>query len=402
MLRGKKILIGVSGSIAAYKVALLIRELKKLQAEVKVVMTNSACDFIGPLTLSTISENPVYNKFFTKDSGEWENHVELGLWADLMIIAPATANTISKMVNGTCDNLLIATYLSAKCPVWFAPAMDLDMYKHPSTVKNLNTLIGYGNICIEATEGELASGLIGKGRMEEPEKITSLIQDFFNRSNEFNGKKVLVTAGPTYESIDPVRFLGNHSSGKMGIAIADEFANKGAEVTLVCGPSKIDSKNNSVKRIDVKSAHQMFIACKEAQSSLDIAVMAAAVADYTPISFSEKKVKKSDGDLKIELERTADILKYFGDNKLKHQILIGFAMETEDEIKNAGLKAKNKNADFIVLNSLNEKGAGFQGDTNKVTFVYNNQTSESFKLKSKLDVAKDIANKVNELIVKNA
>ena len=402
MLRGKKILIGVSGSIAAYKVALLIRELKKLQAEVKVVMTNSACDFIGPLTLSTISENPVYNKFFAKDSGEWENHVELGLWADLMIIAPATANTISKMVNGTCDNLLIATYLSAKCPVWFAPAMDLDMYKHPSTVKNLNTLIGYGNICIEATEGELASGLVGKGRMEEPEKITSLIQGFFNRSNQFKGKRVLVTAGPTHESIDPVRFLGNHSSGKMGIAIADEFADKGAEVTLVCGPSKVFSKNNSVKRIDVKSAHQMFIACKEAQSDLDIAVMAAAVADYTPSSFSEKKVKKSDGDLKIKLERTADILKYLGDNKLKHQILIGFAMETQNEIENAALKAKNKNADFIVLNSLNEKGAGFQGDTNKVTFVYNNQTSESFKLKSKLDVAKDIANKVNELIVKNA
>ena len=402
MLRGKKILIGVSGSIAAYKVALLIRELKKLQAEVKVVMTNSACDFIGPLTLSTISENPVYNKFFTKDSGEWENHVELGLWADLMIIAPATANTISKMVNGTCDNLLIATYLSAKCPVWFAPAMDLDMYKHPSTVNNINTLIGYGDKCIEATEGELASGLVGKGRMEEPEKITSLIQSFFNRSNEFKGKKVLVTAGPTYESIDPVRFLSNNSSGKMGIAIADEFADKGAEVTLVCGPSKVYSKNNSVKRIDVKSAHQMFIACKNAQSSLDVAVMAAAVADYTPSSFSEKKVKKSDGDLKIELKRTVDILKYLGDNKLKHQILIGFAMETDNEIKNAGLKAKNKNADFIVLNSLNEIGAGFQGDTNKVTFVYNNQTSESFKLKSKLDVAKDIVNKVNELILKNA
>ena len=402
MLLGKKILVGVSGSIAAYKVALLVRELKKMQAEVKVVMTPSACAFIGPLTLSTISENPVYSKFFNEESGEWENHVELGLWADLMVIAPATANTLSKMASGTCDNLLIATYLSAKCPVWFAPAMDLDMYKHPSTINNIKTLIGYGNICIEATEGELASGLVGKGRMEEPENITSLIQNFFNKSNEFKGKKVLVTAGPTYESIDPVRFLGNHSSGKMGIAIADVFADKGAEVTLVCGPSKINSKNSSVKRIDVISADQMFIACKEIQNELDIAVMAAAVADYKPNTFSKNKVKKTEGDLKIDLERTNDILKHLGDNKLRDQILVGFAMETQNEIENAGLKAKNKNADFIVLNSLNEKGSGFQGDTNKVTFVYNNQTSESFKLKSKLDVAKDIVNKVNELILKNA
>jgi phosphopantothenoylcysteine decarboxylase/phosphopantothenate--cysteine ligase len=319
-----------------------------------------------------------------------------------MVVAPATANTLSKMASGTCDNLLIATYLSAKCPVWFAPAMDLDMYKHPSTINNIKTLIGYGNICIEATEGELASGLVGKGRMEEPENITSLIQNFFNKSNEFKGKKVLVTAGPTYESIDPVRFLGNHSSGKMGIAIADVFADKGAEVTLVCGPSKINSKNNSVKRIDVISADQMFIACKEVQNELDIAVMAAAVADYKPNIFSVNKVKKTEGDLKIDLERTNDILKHLGDNKLRHQIIVGFAMETQNEIENAGLKAKNKNADFIVLNSLNEKGAGFQGDTNKVTFVYNNQTIESFKLKSKLDVAKDIVNKVNELILKNA
>ncbi len=402
MLREKKILIGVSGSIAAYKVALLVRELKKLQAEVKVVMTTSACDFIGPLTLSTLSENPVYNQFFKKESGEWDNHVELGLWADLMVIAPATANTLSKMANGTCDNLLIATYLSAKCPVWFAPAMDLDMYKHPSTIQNINTLVSYGNVCIEPTEGELASGLVGKGRMEEPEKIAALIKASFNQSEEFKGKKVLVTAGPTYESIDPVRFLGNHSSGKMGIAIADEFADKGAEVTLVCGPSKIASQNDTVKRIDVKSAKEMFDACNMLQTELDVAVMAAAVADYTPSNFSTQKVKKADGDLQIELERTTDILKHLGDNKLKHQILVGFAMETQNELSNAGLKAKKKNADFIVLNSLNEKGAGFQGDTNKVTFVYNNQTSESFELKSKLDVAKDIANKVNELIVKNA
>jgi len=357
---------------------------------------------IGPLTLSTLSENPVYKQFFKQDTGEWDNHVELGLWADLMIIAPATANTLAKMANGICDNLLIATYLSAKCPVWFAPAMDLDMYKHPSTIQNIKKLISYGNVCIEPTEGELASGLIGKGRMEEPEVIASLVDSVLNKSNEFLGKKVLVTAGPTYESIDPVRFLGNHSSGKMGIAIADEFAAKGAEVTLVCGPSKIKSQNRLVNRIDVKSAEEMFDACKEIQSDIDVAVMAAAVADYTPADFSTQKVKKADGDLKIELERTKDILKYLGDNKLDKQILVGFAMETQNELENAGLKAEKKNADFIVLNSLNEKGAGFQGDTNKVTFVYNNQSSESFDLKSKLDVAKDIANKVHELIVKNA
>jgi phosphopantothenoylcysteine decarboxylase/phosphopantothenate--cysteine ligase len=402
MLRGKNILIGVSGSIAAYKVALLVRDLKNMQAEVKVVMTASACDFIGPLTLSTLSENPVYKQFFKQDSGEWTNHVELGLWADLMIIAPATANTLAKMANGICDNLLIATYLSAKCPVWFAPAMDLDMYKHPSTIQNIHKLISYGNVCIEPTEGELASGLIGKGRMEEPETIASLVNLFFNKSNEFLGKKVLVTAGPTYESIDPVRFLGNHSSGKMGIAIADEFAAKGAEVTLVCGPTTIKSKNSLVDRIDVKSAKDMFDSCKQMQSEIDIVVMAAAVADYTPSNFSLEKVKKTDGDLKLELKRTTDILKYLGDNKLDKQILVGFAMETQNEIENAALKVKNKRADFIVLNSLNEKGAGFQEDTNKVTFVYNNQKVESFELKSKLNVAKDIANKVHELIVKNA
>ena len=402
MLRGKNILIGVSGSIAAYKVALLVRDLKNMQAEVKVVMTASACDFIGPLTLSTLSENPVYKQFFKQDSGEWTNHVELGLWADLMIIAPATANTLAKMANGICDNLLIATYLSAKCPVWFAPAMDLDMYKHPSTIQNIHKLISYGNVCIEPTEGELASGLIGKGRMEEPETIASLVNLFFNKSNEFLGKKVLVTAGPTYESIDPVRFLGNHSSGKMGIAIADEFAAKGAEVTLVCGPTTIKSKNSLVDRIDVKSAKDMFDSCKQMQSEIDIVVMAAAVADYTPSNFSLEKVKKTDGDLKLELKRTTDILKYLGDNKLDKQILVGFAMETQNEIENAALKVKNKRADFIVLNSLNEKGAGFQEDTNKVTFVYNNQKVESFELKSKLNVAKDIANKVHELIVRNA
>lgn len=401
MLRGKKILIGISGSIAAYKVAILVRELKKKQAEVKVVMTTSACDFIGPLTLSTLSGNPVEVNFFQKDSGEWNNHVDLGLWADLMVVAPATANTLSKMANGTCDNLLLATYLSAKCPVWFAPAMDLDMYLYPTTTENINKLVGFGNRCIEPNEGELASGLVGKGRMEEPEEIAELIEAHFGVPNDFEGKKVLVTAGPTYESIDPVRFLGNHSSGKMGIAIADEFAARGAEVTLVCGPSKISSQQEAVKRINIRSAQEMFEACSAVQNEIDVAVMAAAVADYTPSDFSDQKVKKADGDLSIPLKRTIDILKHLGDNKLPDQVLVGFAMETQNELENAALKVKKKNADFIVLNSLNEKGAGFQADTNKVTFVYNNETHESFELKSKLDVAKDIAVKVNEIITKN-
>lgn len=402
MLQGKKILIGVSGSIAAYKVALLIRELKKLQAEVKVVMTSSACDFIGPLTLSTLSQNPVSKDFYKADTGEWNNHVELGLWADLMLIAPASANTLSKMANGICDNLLLATYLSAKCPVWFAPAMDLDMFLHGSTSENIKKLIQFGNICIEPTSGELASGLVGKGRMEEPEVIAEKINHFFNPDQYFRGEKILVTAGPTYESIDPVRFIGNHSSGKMGIAIAEEFAARGADVVLVCGPSSIPSVHTSIKRFNVNSAAEMFEICKVFQREIKVAVMAAAVADYTPLDVSEQKVKKKEGDLKIELKRTTDILKYFGDNKLDGQILVGFAMETENLIKNAEDKVVKKNADFIVLNSLTEKGAGFKTDTNKVTFVYNNQSNESFELKSKIDVAKDIVAKVHQIQQRNA
>ncbi len=398
MLNGKKILIGVSGSIAAYKTAYLVRALKKMKAEVKVVMTASASEFIGPLTLSTVSGNPVYSKFADKSTGEWTNHVELGLWADLMIVAPASANTLAKMVNGICDNLLIATYLSAKCPVWFAPAMDLDMYKHPSTTQNIQKLMGFGNRCIEPTDGELASGLVGKGRMEEPEVIADLVNEFYNSNKEFAGKKVVVTAGPTYEAIDPVRFIGNHSSGKMGIAIADKFADLGAEVTLVCGPSSIPSKNENVNRVDVVSAQEMYDAVFKHQDSLDVAVMAAAVADYTPANKSSEKVKKKDGDLKIDLNRTNDILKSLGQVKKENQVLVGFAMETQNELENAKSKVVSKNADFIVLNSLKEKGAGFKSDTNKVTFVFSDNKIEEFELKSKQDVAIDIINSVKKIL----
>ena len=398
MLKGKKILIGLSGSIAAYKIAYLIRALKKLQAEVKVVITSSASHFIGPLTLSTVSGNPVYSKFYDKDSGEWANHVELGLWADLMVIAPASANTLSKMANGLCDNLLVATYLSAKCPVWFAPAMDLDMYKHPSTVKNIELLIQYGNRCIEPNHGELASGLIGHGRMEEPEVISDLIVNYFTESKDFKGKKVVVTAGPTHESFDPVRFIGNNSSGKMGIAIADEFSTRGADVTLVCGPSSVECSSSNVKRIDVTSAAEMYAAVFSKKSEFDVAVMAAAVADYTPKNTFTDKLKKKEGSLNLELKRTQDILKSLGDQKKEGQVLVGFAMETENELENATKKLASKNADLIVLNSLNYEDSGFKSDTNKVTFVYPNNKSVEYELKPKSLVANDIANTVKKLL----
>lgn len=397
MLKGKKILIGVSGSIAAYKTAYLVRELKKMQAEVKVVMTTSACDFIGPLTLSTLCENPVHSEFFNSKSGSWTNHVELGLWADLLVIVPATANTIAKMANGICDNLLIATYLSAKCPVWFAPAMDLDMYKHPSTHHNINKLKSFGNRCIEPNEGELASGLVGKGRVEEPEVIAQQIQDFFSKSFLLKGVNVVITAGPTFERIDPVRFIGNHSSGKMGIAIADEFAALGANVFLICGPSNIQQSHSSIVRIDVQSAAEMYEAVMQYQKTMDVGVMAAAVADYTPSNPADEKVKKKDGDLSIQLNRTKDILKSLGKEKSTGQVLVGFAMETQNEIENAAKKVVAKNADFIVLNSLRQEGAGFKADTNKVTFVYRNNKTQEFELKSKQDVAKDIVAEVIKL-----
>ncbi len=398
LLKGKKIVVGLSGSIAAYKTVYLIRSLKKLQAEVKVIMTPSACDFIGPLTLATISGNPVQSEFYNKDNGEWANHVELGIWADLILIAPASSNTLSKLANGLCDNLLVATYLSAKCPVWFAPAMDLDMYKHPSTLKNIELLVQYGNRCIEPNYGELASGLVGKGRMQEPDVITELISNYFIKKKDFKNKRVIITAGPTFEKLDPVRFLGNNSSGKMGVAIADEFASRGAKVTLICGPSSVKCSSNNLKRIDVISASEMFEEVMSRKSEYNVAIMAAAVADYTPKKSFSSKLKKNEGNLNLELVRTQDILKSLGREKKESQLLIGFAMETENELENATKKLVSKNADLIILNSLNQKGAGFKSDTNKVTFVYPDNKSIEFELKPKSEVANDIANTVKKLL----
>ena len=401
MLQGKKILLGITGSISAYKINYLVRHLVKAKAEVKVIATPAALDFISPLTLSTLSKNPVAVEFTNSESGIWNNHVELGEWADVFVVAPASANTLAKMAAGICDNLLLAVYLSAKCPVWFAPAMDLDMYQHPSTKNNIATLLSYGNRLIPPGSGELASGLVGEGRLEEPEEIANQLIDFFKKKNDLAGYKALVTAGPTYEYIDPVRFIGNPSSGKMGIAVADELANRGAEVHLICGPSAVKNKNLKVARINVKSAQEMFEAAVTHADSYDIAVMAAAVSDFTPQKTFTHKVKKqgvnNDDQLNIELKRTQDILKCFGDQKQSHQVLIGFAMETDQELENAQQKLSNKNADLIVLNSLNEAGAGFQHNTNKVTFVGKNKEVVNVSLKDKTELAVDLVDKIIEL-----
>ncbi len=396
MLQGKKVLVGISGGIAAYKIPYLVRLLVKNGAEVKVVMTPTAADFVTPLTLATVSKNPIITDFFHPETGEWYNHVELGLWADLMVIAPLTANTLAKMAHGQADNLLMATYMSAKCPVMFAPAMDLDMYKHPSTKINIDRLISYGNILIPATSGELASGLSGEGRLEEPEKIFELIKDFFFQGNSLSGKKVIVTAGPTFEAIDPVRFIGNHSSGKMGIDIADELANRGAEVVLVCGPSGIANKNGKVKRINVTSSDEMYTATTEAFKNADAAILAAAVADYKPKDVSDIKIKKKSDDMNIELVKTHDILAALGESKKGGQILVGFALETNNELENAKEKLLRKNLDFIVLNSLKHPGAGFKHSTNQITIVHKNNKIQDFELKSKTEVAKDIVDTLAE------
>ena len=400
MLKGKKILLGVTGSIAAYKAATLIRLLVKQGAEVKVVMSDGAQDFITPLTLSTLSKNPVYHQFVLNNQGEWTNHVDLALWADCLLIAPATANTIAKMAHGICDNLLLATYLSAKCITFIAPAMDLDMYAHGSTQNNLNTLKSYGNIVLPVANGELASGLIGAGRMIEPEEICSFLQAHLVTTQSLKNKKVLVTAGPTYESIDPVRFIGNHSSGKMGFAIAEEFARHGADVTLISGPTDLNSINPNIKRIDVTNANEMFEKTVKAFTKSDIAVMSAAVADYTPEKVSITKIKKSGDELHLKLKKTKDILAELGKHKTKKQILVGFALETNNEVANAKQKLQKKNLDFIVLNSLRSKGAGFGFDTNKITIIDKAGVQTDYKLKSKTEVAHDIVQKVID--IKNA
>ena len=395
VLSGKKILLGVSGGIAAYKTANLVRLFIKAGAQVQVVMSPASLHFVTPLTLATLSKNPVYSTFYNEEegNGEWNNHVELGLWADLMLVAPATANTLSKMANGNCDNLLIATYLSAKCPVYFAPAMDLDMYKHPSTLDSFHKLKSFGNIIIPAESGELASGLSGEGRMAEPENIVSFLERDLLEKLPLKGKKILITAGPTYEAIDPVRFIGNHSSGKMGFDIANEAVNKGAEVILVTGPTHLNVQNSTIKLIRVTSAQDMYDACHEFYSSVDVAIAAAAVADYRPKNVANQKIKKNDATFSIELEKTKDILASLGEQK-KNQFLIGFALETENEIEHAKQKIQKKNLDLIVLNSLNDEGAGFGKATNKVTFISKEFAIEPKELKSKEEVAQDIINKV--------
>ena len=396
VLSGKKILIGITAGIAAYKTASLVRLFIKLDAEVKVIMTPASKDFITPLTLSTLSKNPVHSTFYNKEDEEnelWNNHVDLGLWADYFVVAPATANTMSKMANGVCDNLLLATYLSAKCPVYFAPAMDLDMYIHPSTKETLQKLQSFGNTIIPATSGELASGLVGEGRMAEPEDIVSFIENDILSKLPLKGKKVLLTAGPTYEAIDPVRFIGNHSSGKMGFAIAKEAANLGAEVYLISGPSNQQIKHSMVHRIDVVSADEMYVAAHKYFKEVDIAILSAAVADYKPKNVATQKIKKKTSALEIELAPTKDILASLGEIK-EHQFLVGFALETNNELENAKGKLKRKNLDAIVLNSLQDKGAGFATDTNKITIIDKDLNEKPFQLKSKVEVAKDIIHEI--------
>ncbi|MDC6388317.1 bifunctional phosphopantothenoylcysteine decarboxylase/phosphopantothenate--cysteine ligase CoaBC [Maribacter sp. PR1] len=395
MLNGKNILLGITGGIAAYKTTFLVRLLIKAGANVKIVLTESASSFVSSLTLATLSKNPVVSNFVkTKNhTTDWNNHVKLGLWADLMLIAPATANTLSKMASGTSDNLLLACYLSAKCPVLFAPAMDLDMYHHPTTKKSFDTLQSYGNIMIPATSGELASGLYGEGRMAEPEDIMAFIQNYLSQGLPLKNKKVLITAGPTYEAIDPVRFIGNHSSGLMGFELANAAANLGATVILVSGPSQYTIEKELVQLIKVISADEMYLKAHEHFPDADIVICAAAVADYKPKVKSEQKIKKSDKELQLELVKNRDILLSFGQEK-QSQYLVGFALETENEIENAKGKLKRKNLDAIILNSLNDQGAGFGGNTNKISFIDTNLEIQTFDLKTKAAVAKDILNEI--------
>lgn len=398
MLKGKKIILAITGSIAAYKSAELVREFKKAGAQVRVVLSKSALDFVTPLTLATLSQERVYSDFTEdEDQGTWSNHVDLGLWADLMLIAPASANTLAKLNQGICDSFLLAVYLSAKCPVAIAPAMDLDMYAHASTQDNLKALVERGHLLIDSESGFLASGLEGKGRMAEPANIFASVEQFFRNKAPLLGKKCLVTAGPTYEHIDAVRFIGNFSSGKMGFAIADQLASMGAEVTLISGPSSEKCTYDSITRIDITSAEEMLNACLEHFPSCDILVKSAAVADYRPKERSAIKMKKQDAALNIELEPTTDILATLGKLKKEEQITIGFALETNDEVANAQGKIQRKNLDLIVLNSLQDKGAGFGHATNKVSFIDKHNKIVNFELKSKRDVALDLSKKILEL-----
>ena len=394
MFKGKNILLGVCGSIAAYKIACLIRLFVKAGADVKVVMTPDATAFITPLTLSTLSKNPVLTAYSNPLTGEWNNHVEYALWADFFLIAPLTANTLAKMSTGICDNFLLATYLSAKCPVYFAPAMDLDMWMHKATQENVFRLKSFGNIMIPPGNGELASGLHGEGRMAEPEDIITFISLNLKNGLRLSGKKILVTAGPTYEAIDPVRYISNHSSGKMGFAIAEQLSNMGADVVLVTGPTSLFTANSSIKRVDVTAAAEMREACLQYFQVADACVMSAAVADYTPIFTAYQKIKKQDETLNINLKKTTDILKELGSLKTGRQALAGFALETNNEETNALEKLRSKNLDFIVLNSLNDKGAGFRNDTNKISIIDSEEQITRFTLKSKTDTAKDICEKL--------
>ncbi len=395
LLSGKNVLIGITASIAAYKSATLVRLLKKSGAHVKVIMTPDSLHFIGALTLSTLSKNPVYSEYFDEKTGEWTNHVELGKWADVMLIAPATANTLAKMANGICDNLLLATYLSSNCPVFIAPAMDLDMFQHPSLKNNLGQLQNFGNLIINSPSGELASGLSGEGRMEEPEKIIEFLEKH-QLKGLWSNKKFLITAGPTYEAIDPVRFIGNHSSGKMGFALANEATKNGAEVILIHGPVHIDTPKG-VHAISVKSAQEMYEAVHQNVSDVDVVIMAAAVADYQAADVAVEKLKKKDAAMSIPLKPTKDILKSVGEIKKEHQLLVGFALETENELENAKSKLKRKNLDLIVLNSLKDKGAGFGHDTNKVILIDKNNKITEHQLKSKEEVAKDILEAISTI-----
>jgi phosphopantothenoylcysteine decarboxylase/phosphopantothenate--cysteine ligase len=400
MLTGKKILLGITGSIAAYKIPLLVRLLKKDGADVRVVMTPSAKDFVTPLTLSTLSGNPVLSHGFDEQTGKWDSHVELGLWADLFVVAPASANTMAKMAYGMADNYLLTVCLSAKCPIMFAPAMDLDMYKHPATQQNIKTLIERGCIFVAPSSGELASGLCGEGRMEEPQKIYERIKAFFQTKQNFKGKKVLITAGPTYEAIDPVRFIGNHSSGLMGIEIARAFADQGAEVTLVLGPSSISVNKKNVNVLPVTSAKEMYEAVTALFPKTDIAVLSAAVADFRPEMVADQKIKKNpDNDtLTIKLVKTEDILKSVGGMKTENHTVVGFALETENGLENAKKKLHTKNIDLIVLNEMNESGVGFKTKTNKVSIITKNDQVTTYNLKPKNEVALDILNAIYQYI----